>query len=139
MGAPVSPTSTQCTVNILGLCLHATTTDVCVSSSTTSYMKPRRIRNGCSRGCQPRNCDTDIRELRAQICDLRSLSAAVSSILKRHQGLDIVPEHEVLVNSALVECEDAAKALRAVTERLTVDGISNRDDRAVGPGLRWSR
>ncbi|KAI7487521.1 hypothetical protein KC351_g2585 [Hortaea werneckii] len=74
-----------------------------------------------------KNCDTDIRELRAQICDLRSLSAAVSSILKRHQGLDIVPEHEVLVNSALVECEDAAEALRAVTERLTVDGISSRN------------
>ncbi|KAI6863252.1 hypothetical protein KC323_g5135 [Hortaea werneckii] len=74
-----------------------------------------------------KNCDTDIQELRAQICDLRSLSAAVSSILKRHQGLNIAPEHKVLVNSALADCEDAAKALKAVTERLTVDGISSRN------------
>ncbi|KAI7512487.1 hypothetical protein KC347_g2388 [Hortaea werneckii] len=72
-----------------------------------------------------KNCDTDIRELRAQICDLRSLSAAVSSILKRHRSLDIVPEHEVLVDSALADCENAAKALKDVSDRLTVDGISS--------------
>lgn len=74
-----------------------------------------------------KNCDTDIQELRAQICDLRSLSAAVSSILKRHRSLDIVPEHEVLVDSALADCENAAQALKAVSDRLTVDGISSRN------------
>ncbi|KAI7611676.1 hypothetical protein KC346_g8178, partial [Hortaea werneckii] len=74
-----------------------------------------------------KNCDTDIQELRAQICDLRSLSAAVSSILKRHRSLDVIPEHEDLARSALTDCEDAAKALKAVLERLTVDGISSRN------------
>ncbi|KAI7285126.1 hypothetical protein KC345_g1902 [Hortaea werneckii] len=74
-----------------------------------------------------KNCDADIQELRAQICDLRSLSAAVSSILKRHRSLDVIPEHEDLVRSALTDCENAAKALKAVLERLTVDGISSRN------------
>ncbi|KAI7240000.1 hypothetical protein KC330_g1521 [Hortaea werneckii] len=74
-----------------------------------------------------KNCDTDIQELRAQICDLRSLSAAVTGIIKRHRGLGIGPEHQVLVNSALADCENAAKALRAVLERLQVDGLSTKN------------
>ncbi|KAI7215798.1 hypothetical protein KC333_g5225 [Hortaea werneckii] len=74
-----------------------------------------------------KNCDSNIAELRAQICDLRSLSAAVTGILKRHRGLGIGLEHQVLVNSALADCENAAKALRAVLERLQVDGLSTKN------------
>ncbi|KAI6909237.1 hypothetical protein KC355_g18521, partial [Hortaea werneckii] len=74
-----------------------------------------------------KNCDSDVAELCAQICDLRSLSAAVTGILKRHRGLGIGPEHQVLVNSALADCENAAKALRAVLERLQVDGLSTKN------------
>ncbi|KAI7196684.1 hypothetical protein KC316_g4818 [Hortaea werneckii] len=74
-----------------------------------------------------KNCDTDICELRAQISDLRFLSAAVTGILKRHRSLDVSPRHEDLVRSALADCGNAAKALEAVLVRIQVDELSSKN------------
>jgi hypothetical protein len=67
-----------------------------------------------------RDCDTDIKELRTQLLLLHETASSLTRALNR-DGLSA--EDKSQVDLAFTKCEDAAKELKSVLERIRIDGV----------------